>query len=498
MVQVGISRYVYSALIFASCASLTGTEFYSHVAIVGAGLAGLTTGCRLYDMGFDLNIYEAKNRVGGRVISIYIGEDESTERVAELGGHNILDAVSSENIRSLIEEFDLETIKSTQPIQLYHLKEGAISDPHSALKKIGFTPASVKARLNLICKHAETMHDVLHELFKDDELLYESFRIRLEDYEGDSVHNLSASCVDSLYKFLIEELYSNPEDEICYEKYLYIKGGNSLLPQRLADKLGDRVVLNKVLKEVARDEDGYILSFADGTYARARVLVLTMPCPVYNDIVFSDEVIPAEKLATIRAIRYGTNSKILVPVKPTDEEINQYTNGRMIALRGGHENVATLYYINGHGNFTQTNLKTIYERDVPTLLMNSELDVFLDEPVMSSDELYASYHGPVGYSWTNDPFAKGSYSYPSAGQEEEFTSLIIVAGEHVKELFAPLNDNTLLFAGEAASTMLKSEGTMEAAVESGERTARLIGKLHTPINEEKIEAEIDGESNDEK
>jgi len=46
----------------------------------------------------------------------------------------------------------------------------------------------------------------------------------------------------------------------------------------------------------------------------------------------------------------------------------------------------------------------------------------------------------------------------------------------VKTLFKPI-DNRLYFAGEHASVLLDIPGTMEAACESGERTARMIQKL---------------------
>ncbi len=40
------------------------------IVIIGAGLAGLTTAYRLFEKGYDIEIYEARPRVGGRIHSV--------------------------------------------------------------------------------------------------------------------------------------------------------------------------------------------------------------------------------------------------------------------------------------------------------------------------------------------------------------------------------------------------------------------------------------------
>ena len=94
-------------------------------------------------------------------------------------------------------------------------------------------------------------------------------------------------------------------------------------------------------------------------------------------------------------------------------------------------------------------------------------------PVFATDESFASYDGPVGYSWPNDPYVKGSYSYIAPGQEIMLTATKEEHGEVVKTLFAPI-DQKLYFAGEHASILGEVPGTMEAACESGESAARMI------------------------
>src|SRR5947209_8661620 len=74
------------------------------IAVVGAGLAGLTAAHSLQKNGFDVTVYEARNRVGGRVFTVNL-----QGHLGELGGQNIYDGGSADNILSLIDQLGLET-----------------------------------------------------------------------------------------------------------------------------------------------------------------------------------------------------------------------------------------------------------------------------------------------------------------------------------------------------------------------------------------------------
>lgn len=69
------------------------------IAVVGAGLAGLTAAYRLHQRGHDVHVYEARQRPGGRVLSVKIGESYD-----ELGGENFLHGNEGQLSLKLIEE----------------------------------------------------------------------------------------------------------------------------------------------------------------------------------------------------------------------------------------------------------------------------------------------------------------------------------------------------------------------------------------------------------
>jgi len=73
------------------------------IAVVGAGYSGLTAAYELNKRGFPVEVYEARNRVGGRVFTANV-----KGHLAELGGQNLLDGGNSQHILSLIDELGLE------------------------------------------------------------------------------------------------------------------------------------------------------------------------------------------------------------------------------------------------------------------------------------------------------------------------------------------------------------------------------------------------------
>jgi monoamine oxidase len=56
---------------------------YPKVVVVGAGLSGLAAACELADAAFDVTVLEARERVGGRVWSVRLGNGEVAEFGAE-------------------------------------------------------------------------------------------------------------------------------------------------------------------------------------------------------------------------------------------------------------------------------------------------------------------------------------------------------------------------------------------------------------------------------
>jgi len=464
------------ALLFTTTStSISAENKRPKIVIVGAGLAGLTTAYRLQQKGMDVHLYEVRNRVGGRIFTVKIGGS-----IAELGGLNIRDGGEAKNIQRLIEEFGLESTEYKRKINISYFTGTEFLSIQQLLGGRQFQPEDLWLRLSDVAKKSKNMRDVLGGIFEKDDPLYKLLAVRLAGYEGASIEKLSPIYAETLYHMILGGIcaaHSADGDTENYIKFLCLKEGNASLPERLAQVLGDRVHLNMPLKKVAKHIDNsYDLTFQNGLKVAADILVLAIPCSVYEGITFEENVLPQTTLDQIKSIQYGTNAKILVPfsMQPLDKPEVGFVNDRISCFRDMNTNISTLYYTGIASQFTAETISDTYVQDRAMLEMGyGDMWPPYVAPTYAKDQAYDIYAGPVGYSWPNDPYVKGSYSYIAPGQEAIMTTMKEELGESVKTMFAPI-DQTLYFAGEHTSILMQAPGTMEAACESGERAARMI------------------------
>src|SRR5205807_3977496 len=74
------------------------------IIVVGAGLAGLVSGRQLQEAGHEVVVLEARNRVGGRVLTVRDGFEDG--QYADVGAMILYEG--QPNILELCERFDLE------------------------------------------------------------------------------------------------------------------------------------------------------------------------------------------------------------------------------------------------------------------------------------------------------------------------------------------------------------------------------------------------------
>jgi monoamine oxidase len=461
------------SLVATTTSSCFATSKKPTIVVVGAGLAGLTSAYRLQEKGADVHVYEARNRVGGRIFTAKIGND-----IVELGGQNISDGGDAENIHRLINEMHLELKKHRINLSWSYFN-GEAFVPESLIRKNEIDPVHLKLQLDQASAKANNMLDVLKDLFTEEDPLYKVLCVRLAAYEGAPPQKLSPLYTNTLYQMLLGGICSAHPGHLNEENYVDIitlNDGNQVLPEKLAEFLGEKVHLNMPLITISKTLEGsYDLMFKNGQKVKADILVLAIPCSVYEDIVFEENVIPKEQLELIKSIKYGSNAKILIPFPKLPSQKTTFIDDRMGCFFAD-SNVLTLYYTGEAGLFSKNTISEAYLQERPMLESGfGNLCPPLSFPVYAKDECMHCYQGSIGYSWPNDPYVKGTYSYVAPGQEILFTSIYEEDGEKVRALFRPI-DHKLFFAGEHASILQEVHGTLEAACESGERTARMIQK----------------------
>lgn len=458
------------SIIFANT-SVFGSDKNPKVVVVGAGLGGLTTAYRLLNEEMDVEIYEARSRVGGRILTVNVNDN-----IAELGGKNIADGGEAFNIKRLIEEFCLELTFHKLKLDYSYFDGKDLIPAAPLLKNQHFDPTLLRSRLEELSLQYDNMKEILDEIINENDPLNKVIATGLASYEGAPIEQLSSNYIDTLYHLLLGGICTvhpgNNEAGENSTNLISVKGGNAQLPQKMAAALDNRIHLNMTLSKVGRNKDGsFKLTFNEGKEIECDILVLGIPCSIYENIIFEDNVIPSEKLENMKKIKYGTNAKMMIPISNTPSENLKLLSDKIFYVYAPYK-LVNIFFTGESSIFSEETIRNTYQQVLPTIEIGMGYTCPSQIPTVAKDQHFATYHGPIGYSWPNDPYVKGSYSFISPGQEVLLTEMTEANGERFKTLFAPIQN--LYFVGEHTTVLLDILGTMEAACESGERIARVI------------------------
>jgi len=442
-----------------------------HIVVVGAGLSGLTAAYHLVEYGYEVDVYEARDRVGGRVFSVFLNED-----IVEIGGQNICDGGDAYYLLRLIETLGLETITYSRQQVTHHWDGEHFIDIASHLEKYLYNPEQLWERLTALQEKYTSMDEILEHLFCDDIIIYTSCGTRLAAYEGATPSKLSSKYMNTLYHQMNGVLctaHASLGDNSSTISFMQVTGGNALIAERLASLLGDRIHLHAPVCSITYTENGsYLITFDDGSKVTADIIIMTVPCSVYDNIMIDAQIITPEDLATMASITYGTNGKILIPVEGQKIPMGGITSDHAIIWYDKHIQNLTIACVHDAGNFSADTITPLFNQVLVYIQRVYHLPSSLSHPVQCKEQQYARYTTPLAHSWINDHYSRGSYSCIGVGQEEIFTALEQYGTETVRKLFAPRGK--FFFAGEHTTINHEILGTMEAAVESAERTVRMI------------------------
>ena len=230
-----------------------------------------------------------------------------------------------------------------------------------------------------------------------------------------------------------------------------------------------------MLTAVRKEQQKIILTFNTSQEISADIVLLTIPCSLYQGIEFVSNTLPQEQLLEIKNVQYGTNAKILFPITLKNKKCEFMILPHCVSWLNGDDSIMTFYMGGKQGILDLKSSKSLFNQEIP-FLTNGAGDIQIDVNNMEEgkDVQLASYGGAVSKSWMKDPYAKGSYSNRGIGRSAMLNEIITVRGEEVRNIFRPVRDQ-IFFAGEHTTT-LPVLGTLESAIESGERMARLIEK----------------------
>ena len=432
------------------------------VVVIGAGFAGLAAAYELSRAGADVHVLEARNRIGGRVITFRDMVSGGTmEGGAELIGSNhaiwqqyrerfalhLLDIAEPDNIESPIllagkrltrKESDQLWEEMDRALNLMNADAAHVPDAFAAWSAPG---ADALDRRSLAEWIAALDASPLCKLAIDVQMMSDNgVRSAWQSYLG----NLAMIKGGGLEKYWTET-----------ERF-HCAGGNQQLAERLAGEIGrERVHLREPVTALDVGGSVVVVTTAARTY-EADYAVLAVPPLTWNRIAFT----PALHVTSMPQM--GTNVKYLVALKSTPWSrpplspamlTDGPVNVTWWATEGQHVPGAGMVAFSGGPSADTCRSWSATERDA--------------NYAKALSAIYPTLPGGIAkhrfMDWPSDPLVKGSYSFPAPAEvttigpqlQQPLAGRVFLAGEHTCYAFV---------------------GYMEGALQSGARAAARIAR----------------------
>lgn len=469
---------------WAAAARLTRTTYARltktrGVAVVGAGLAGLSCAFELARNGVDATAYEAAGRVGGRCWSLRgFFPGQVAERGAEFIGASHHTMLGYARMFELpVEEF------SRYPGSPYYFFQGRSYTEAEVVEEFRAFAACIRDDLCALSyptadRHAES-DSVFDFMSLEDYLLMYGASGLLRSIIGAAYAAEFGAHLDELSAItFLRFVYGDRRSKFGPygahgSDHFHLVDGNDRIATALAERLPTPVQLGHRLVAVHRLSGGRIrLTFDAGgrsVQAEHDVVVLALPFTVLRDVHLDASLgIPAWKQLAISSSTMGDNSKMMVGFKQPYWYTRHASNGTGYGDRACLQNTWETNPINGSdtravlthhagGALARTLLPGNVQSDARAFL--GDLESALPG---ASEAVQRDANGDLlafTENWSLNPYSQGAYSCPRPGY---FTTIAHNEGKPI--------DN-LLFAGEHTSSFYEWQGFMEGAALSGLRAA---------------------------
>ncbi|MBA0126520.1 NAD(P)/FAD-dependent oxidoreductase [Haloechinothrix sp. YIM 98757] len=445
------------------------------VVVIGAGISGLTAARRLVQSGVSsVLVLEANDRVGGRTLDLDVADGVVTEGGGEWVGPG------QDRVLGLIDELGLSTFKTYVDGKSVYLRNGNRQTYTGTVPPLG--PDALADFVQLQTRLEEMASTVPADApwTASDALTWDGMT-----FGGWLDANSVSAEAKWLFTLGFTIIFAEDPHETSFLRALHaigssggiehmfnttggsqesrIVGGSQLISLRMAEQLGERVVLGSPVTEIGQEDGGVTVKSARAE-VRCRQVIVAM-APADAERIRFTPGLPVRRAALQRKWRNGTENKLFaVYDKPfwrddgfsgqalTDLPTTPYVSDNS-PPDGSIGILVTFMGTAGSGDGLKWSDKLLDNRA-------ARRAAFLDDLTTLFGSKAAN---PVRYlekSWVDEPWIQGCVSTRAPGTLTRYTN---AAREPVGRVH---------WAG--TETGIFYEGYMEAAVSAGERAANEV------------------------
>jgi len=439
------------------------------IAIVGAGVAGLTAAYRLGQSGLRTKVFDSWNRVGGRMFTARNAWADG--QLTELGGelidteHNALRSLAAE--LGLTLDPILEVAGGGIRQDTWFFNGRLVSDAEIVE---AFRPVALRLQADAAKEEDE------EEFARIDQMGLGAYLDSIPDIDPMLRELLDVAYVGEYGREIVEQSPWNllwlidsetPDPFRIYgdsDEAFHIRGGNDQVPTLLAERLESPIEVEHRLVRVVENASGaFRLAFdrAGSTYEEDfDYVVFALPFTRLRDVELPP-TIPAQKREIIDTLGMGTNAKLMAQFSERVWRTQHQASGSVTT-----DNGLQLLWETSRGMTGAAGILTVFAGGVVgTRIGDGTAEAQLTARLGLLDEIFpgtsATYiqNSAVRMHWPSVEHTRGSYACYLPGQagfsgaEGERAGNLHFCGEHTSEEF---------------------QGYMNGGVESGERVASEI------------------------
>ncbi|MBU3002593.1 flavin monoamine oxidase family protein [Paraglaciecola arctica] len=441
-----------------------GNDHSFDVIVIGAGLAGLTSAEYLKNQGYKVLVLEARERVGGRILTL-----NNQLNKPEVGGLQIGQGYGL--MRTYAQRLSLPLVslgnyaKQTTYVVNEQIINAADWPSHVAnqLSKVEKNTLPSALYFKNMAKGPAfglptdwtspkyTHLDIpLLEYFKQQQVSDEALRLINANLNAQSLQNLSAA--DAFYRLSLARAGGRGAHRV--------EGGNGRFTDALANNLQGELQTQKEVTHINQQGQKVKIRCGDGSEYNAKRAIITTPFSVLKNVELSGTISHLKRKAINEAFYTPVTQVHFSVKKQADvsmlESNNLWTDNALGRVFSQTNDKGELTYLTSWINGQQAQqLDTLPEVDAIKIVQQSLHKYY---PGLK-DKVEVVHH----QSWANEKFSKGAYIQFAAGQVQSLVP-------HMATV-----EDKLHFAGEHTEFM---NSGMESAMVSGLRAAQeVMGKV---------------------